>query len=230
MSTTAGLGSGDYVAVNGTAVFALLVGVASALALMSEILLILPLVGIVAAFVAWKQIRQSNGTQTGKGLVIIAIVLALGFGGFVFGRWATEGYRTAGDRKAIDALIKTLEAKIKADDVAGAYQLFGQRFTSVIDQQAFAARLTLLQGYYGKVTKIDSNGLVEFSTEDTSGDRFAFTKIALTCEKAPGDKGTGPLTDTASFRKDEAGQWKFERMGDLFPPPTPPGQPRRPQG
>src|SRR3954451_9896103 len=69
MSTTAGLGSGDYVAVNGTAVFALLVGVASALALMSEVLLILPLVAFVAGFMAWGQIRHSNGTQTGKGLV-----------------------------------------------------------------------------------------------------------------------------------------------------------------
>src|SRR5436190_20115121 len=66
MTTTAGLGSSDYVAVNGTAVFALLVGVASALALMSEVLLILPLVAIVAAFVALSQIRHSNGTQTGK--------------------------------------------------------------------------------------------------------------------------------------------------------------------
>ena len=62
MSTTAGLGSGDYVAVNGTAVFALLVGVASALALMTEVLLILPLVCVIAAVVAWGQIRHSNGT------------------------------------------------------------------------------------------------------------------------------------------------------------------------
>src|SRR5215212_4817149 len=76
MSTTAGLGSGDYVAVNGTAVFALLVGLASALALMSEVLLILPLVAIVASVMAWQQIRNSNGTQTGKGLAIAAMVLA----------------------------------------------------------------------------------------------------------------------------------------------------------
>src|SRR2546421_5328731 len=85
MSTTAGLGSGDYVAVNGTAVFALLLGVASALALMTEVLLIIPLVCVVAAVVAWGQIRHSNGTQTGKGLVIVAMALGLGLGGFVLG-------------------------------------------------------------------------------------------------------------------------------------------------
>src|SRR5207249_5999139 len=82
MSTTAGLGSGDYVAVNGTAVFALMLGVASALALMTEVLLIIPLVCVIASVIAWGQIRHSNGTQTGKRLVIAALVLGLGLGGF----------------------------------------------------------------------------------------------------------------------------------------------------
>src|SRR4051794_23567765 len=52
MSTTAGLGSGEYVAINGTAVFALILGFASLLCLFEEtILLVIPLVGIVAAIV-----------------------------------------------------------------------------------------------------------------------------------------------------------------------------------
>src|SRR5438034_5247113 len=82
MSTTAGLGSGDYVAVNGTAVFAVFLGFASALALMSETLLLVALAAVIVSVVAWRQINHSNGTQTAKGLVLIAIVLALGFGGF----------------------------------------------------------------------------------------------------------------------------------------------------
>src|SRR5438477_8310665 len=127
MSTTAGLGSGDYVAVNGTAVFALLLGIASALALMTEVLLVLPLAGLVTAIIGLRQINHSNGTQTGKGLVVIAMVLALGLGGFVLGRWATEGWRTREDRKAIHQLIADFSAKVKADDVSGAYQLFSPR-------------------------------------------------------------------------------------------------------
>src|SRR5213596_2432440 len=84
MSTTAGLGSGDYVAVNGAAVFALLLGLASALALLDELLLVIPLTGIIIAMVARRQIRQSNGTQTGRGLVALGVLLMLVFGGYVF--------------------------------------------------------------------------------------------------------------------------------------------------
>src|SRR5947207_9214808 len=114
MSTTAGLGSGDYVAVNSTAVFALLVVVAGALALMSEVLLVLPLVAIVASVVGWRQIKHSNDTQTGNGLVIVAMALALGFGGFVFGRWSSEGYRTLEDGKAISQPINDFAAKVRS--------------------------------------------------------------------------------------------------------------------
>src|SRR5438045_8876185 len=73
MSTTAGLGSGDYVAVNGTAVFAVFLGFASALALMSETLLLIALAAVIVSVVAWRQIKHSNGTPTGKGLVLIAM-------------------------------------------------------------------------------------------------------------------------------------------------------------
>ena len=227
MSTTAGLGSADYVAVSGTAVFALLAGLASALALMSEVLLILPVVAIVAGVTAWNQIRHSNGTQTGKGLVIVAFVLALGFGGFVFARWATEDIRTREDRKAIGSLIGTFEQKLKAGDDAGAYQLFGERFQSTIDAKKFTDRLAVLQGYYGKVTKVEWNGLVEFQTEDTTGDRFGFTTLNLNFERAPGDRSPMPLKDTATMHKTSSGEWKFERMGELFPPPQQPGQQQR---
>src|SRR6478736_4490875 len=83
MSTTAGLGSGDYVAINPVAIFAIIMGVASALALFEEtILLLLPAAAIVGAIIALRQIGKSSGTQTGRGLAIAAIVLALIFGGY----------------------------------------------------------------------------------------------------------------------------------------------------
>src|SRR3954454_3634686 len=75
MSITAGLGSGEYIAVNGAAVAAVLLGLASALALMNELLLIIPFTGIIVAIVALRQIRRSNRTQTGVGLVVLGLVL-----------------------------------------------------------------------------------------------------------------------------------------------------------
>src|SRR4051794_33910846 len=102
MSTTAGLGSGDYVAVNGTAVFALILGLFSFLAFFSEMLLIVPLACLVASVIAFRQIGRSNGTQTGRWIVVLALLAALASGGLVVARSATEGVRTRADRQAID--------------------------------------------------------------------------------------------------------------------------------
>src|SRR5438105_4379840 len=77
MSTTAGLGSGDYVAVNPVAVFAALVGLASTLALADNVLLFIPLVGVVLAVLALWQIAHSNGTQTGRGIAWLGMILSL---------------------------------------------------------------------------------------------------------------------------------------------------------
>src|SRR5262245_42402152 len=89
MSTTAGLGSGDYVAVNGTAVFALILGLFSFLAFFSEMLLIVPLAAVVVSIIAFRQINRSSGTQTGRWIVVIALLAALVGGGFVVARSAT---------------------------------------------------------------------------------------------------------------------------------------------
>src|SRR5688572_8073877 len=121
MSTTAGLGSGEYVAVNGPAVFTLLLGLASALTLLEEVLLILPITAIIVGIVAWRQINQSNGTQTGKGLIAIGLLCALAFGGFVVVREVTHDMRTRDDRNAIRATITEFGNKVKAGDVDGAY-------------------------------------------------------------------------------------------------------------
>ena len=225
MSTTAGLGSGDYVAVNGTAVFAVLCGLASALALMSEMLLIIPLVGLVAAIMALQQIRHSNGTQTGKGLVALALAGSLGFGGFVVGRWATEGIRTSDDRKAIHQLIADFSAKVKTDDVNGAYSLFSSRFANRIDQQHFTDRLKILQNFYGKFTNADWNGLVQIQTDDATGERFGWTTVQLTFAKDP----AAPLKDTAVMHKTPEGNWQFEAMSEIFPTPQQPGRGQRGQ-
>src|SRR5579859_5091705 len=81
MSATAGVATTDYAAINSMAIVALILGVASVLALAWDVLLVIPLAGLVCALIAFRQIAGSNGTQAGKGLALAALLLALGFGG-----------------------------------------------------------------------------------------------------------------------------------------------------
>src|SRR5271155_3285734 len=76
MSTTAGLGSQDYVAVNVTSVVAVLFGLASLLAIASPVLLVFPIVGVALSLIALRQVRNSNGTQTGIALAVLGLVLS----------------------------------------------------------------------------------------------------------------------------------------------------------
>src|SRR3954464_12472461 len=59
MSTTAGVGSQEYVAVNPGAGAALRLGVASLLVSRHDVLLLIPAAGVVCAIVAWRQISNS---------------------------------------------------------------------------------------------------------------------------------------------------------------------------
>src|SRR3954462_15428509 len=86
MSTTAGLGSGDYVAVNAVAVVAALAGLASTLALADNVLFLIPLVGVVLAIIPLMQISHSNGTQPGRAIAVGGLILSLLFTGLVGAR------------------------------------------------------------------------------------------------------------------------------------------------
>src|SRR3954462_5034744 len=81
MSTTAGVTNLDYVAVNQTAIAAVLVGLLSALSFFGFLLLVIPIVGAIFAVIALRQIADSNGTQTGRGLAILALALCVILGG-----------------------------------------------------------------------------------------------------------------------------------------------------
>src|SRR5438046_5220936 len=77
MSTTAGVGSQEYVAINNLAVIAALLGLGTALAFVHIFFVILGLAGIACGTIAMLQIRDSNGTQGGRGLAWTGIVLSL---------------------------------------------------------------------------------------------------------------------------------------------------------
>src|SRR5438552_9086922 len=79
MSTTAGLGTTEYVAINPLAVTTIFLGLASALALLDNTLLALPIAAVICGIFALRQISRSGGTQTGRGLAILGLLLALCF-------------------------------------------------------------------------------------------------------------------------------------------------------
>jgi hypothetical protein len=218
MSTTAGLGSGDYVAVNGTAVFALILGLFSFLAFFSEMLLIVPLACLVTSIVAIRQINRSYGTQTGRWIVVIGLLAALACGGFTVVRWATEGVRTREDRQAFAQLTQDLANKLKANDYAGVYNQFSDRYHQRLPQEAFVNRLKLLLDYYGPLQSIAWNGLADFDQDETTGDRYAAIALEFNFQKG---QNKSQLRDTARLRK-EGDKWMIEAMPDLFPIPAPP--------
>src|SRR5205085_7590050 len=83
MSTTAGLGTTDYVAINALAVASVFLGLASLLAMLDPLLLVLPVLAIACSIWALTQIRNSGGTQSGRGLAVLGLVLSLGCFGVV---------------------------------------------------------------------------------------------------------------------------------------------------
>src|SRR5438552_694692 len=101
MSTTAGVTNAGYVAVNYTAIVAVLLGLASALAFFGWLLLVVPVVGIIFALVAIRQINDSSGTQTGRGLAYIGLLLCLLLGGSAIAMGAMQIAGVRGDEKAI---------------------------------------------------------------------------------------------------------------------------------
>ena len=210
MSTTAGLGSGEYVAVNGPAVFAVLLGLASALTLLDEVLLVVPLTAIVVSIIAWRQINQSNGTQTGKGLVALALALSLGFGGFVVARETTRGMRTRDDRAAINRAVIDFGEKIKANDLDGAYAMFSDRFHQQVNAESFNRQMAMLHEseIFGKIKDAQWNGLVDFQADPSSGNRYAITKMKVNLDKT--------VIDVDAVMRKEASRWLFDSMPTFF--------------
>src|SRR5262245_38263315 len=101
MSRTAGLGAQDYVAINPVAVTTLLLGLASSLALVTGMLLIIPIAGIICAIVGLWQIRNSNGTQSGRLLASSGMGLCIVFAGLVGARQIAIDIRDRADRDAV---------------------------------------------------------------------------------------------------------------------------------
>lgn len=212
MSTTAGLGSTDYVAINPASVLAVILGLASALAVVDKILLIVPLAGLICAVVALYQIGRSGGTQTGRGLAILGLLLSLGFACYVGYQSFAKVQQEKRDRVSVEGVISQFTGNIQKGEFDQAYSLFSPRFQERVKLQEFSDRMKYVQnGSWGKLESISSSGRYAFNSDPTTGIRIAQTILMMKLDKYP-----EPSNQEAVFRL-VGGQWKIEDIPGLFP-------------
>jgi hypothetical protein len=223
MSTTAGITSQEYVAINIPAIVAFVLGLASVVAMLHTVLLVVPLAAIVTAFAAISQVRTSNGTQTGRGFAIAGIVLALAIGGIVLVRSVAARYQSQADKLAIAARIEEVGRLVRAKEYDKAYQLFSARFRTRIDRPTFEAKWEGAQSYHdvGRITGIKWNQTnILFQADPASGTRVGYAASWINFEKV-----AEPARYTFEFRK-SGPNWEVDDIPSLFPPDKP-VRPRR---
>jgi hypothetical protein len=180
MSTTAGLGTTEYVAINGAAVTSMILGFASWLANFANVLMIIPLVAVVFGVIGLRQISHSSGTQGGRLIAWGGILLALGFGGWVLGQQVRETVVHRNDEQALVRLIGQFDAAVKAGDVNKAYALFHPDFQRRVNIDQFGTVIKQLSGnqVYGNLEYAKWNE-VPFQFEQNGSTRFAAGTVQL---------------------------------------------------
>ena len=216
MSITAGLGSGDYVAISGLAIAAVLLGVASALVLFHlRILLLLPVAGVVCAALAWRQIGQSNGTLTGRGLAALGMALSLVLGGVEGSQVALAWSTSRSEQTHVIALIRDFGDDIVAGRYQQAYDRCAPEFHAYVPLSTFEGvwRQVRTSKYVGNMRGADWNGLLNFDTDPVTGQRQAGGMVLLRFDTSP-----EPVRTDMFFRYGEQG-WMVARIPQFFPPP-----------
>ena len=212
MSTTAGLGSGDYVAINGTAVVCLLLGAASAFVLFdSHIFLLFPLLGLVTGILAWSQITKSNGTQTGREVAVIGLLLSVGFGGYAGVLGVYNSYRNHSDEVQVVAQVRKLGDLLKAEDYPDAYALFDSQFHKHVSKSDFETGWRRLSAspLLGNVQSIDWNQLLDFTIDPVTGSPLASGMMLLKVRPVE------PLRVNMILRNEE-GSWLIDQIPQIF--------------
>jgi hypothetical protein len=216
MSTTAGVGSQDYVAVNVVSVVAMLLGLASSLALLGTMLLVIPILAILLSIIALWQIAGSGGTQTGRLLTWGGIALAVLFASMEGTRIVAEQRQDTQDRKDIATLVDQLSQDIRQNQMDQAYALFSADFREREPMEHFVGEMRLVNDnpVYGKFVSLTTAGDIVFEGAYDEEVRAGVTQMQMQFDKhAPGAL-------QAIFRRRE-GIWSIDNLPDLFPPTTP---------
>lgn len=224
MSTTAGAGSADYVAINNVAIVSAVLGLVTGLAFFGWPFMLVGIAAIVCGVVALWQIGHSNGTQGGRLVAWLGIILSLVMTG---GALAKELSRISEQRKqenAINQRIVELGEYVKAGEYQKAYALFdASTFQQVFTFAQFEAFWKSQQGptsYFGPVMDMQGNNIFAFSP--TEGGQGAQTKVKVRFAKSPN------LDYRWSISLVNRGDgWRIVSMPDIFVPPRPPSSGRR---
>lgn len=215
MSTTAGISSHEYVAINIPSLLALLLGAASVLAVLMPVpLLLIPAAGVIMGLASLWQIRRSSGTQTGRGFAMVGIVLSLAIGGLVLVRSVVEQNRGRADRADIVQKIEELGRHVSAKEYDKAYALFSDRFRNRVNRTAFDATWDAAQTYseLGRIESMKWNQTsIIFEQDPASGTRVSSAYAWVKFEKSP-EMARHPVV----FRTVD-GQWAIDDIPQVFP-------------
>jgi hypothetical protein len=219
MSTTAGLGTQEYAAVNVTSVIAVLFGLASLLAIASPVLLIFPIVGVALGVVGLRQVKQSNGTQTGAGLAILGLALSGIITAVLLSYQGFQVLQRRADQRAPASLAEKYGELVNQRKYAEAYDLFDSDFQIRVSKQAFISQLTSMQSqsYVPPITAISWNGLADFHFDDTGSETAdAMLKVYF--------KGSaGEVRVAVHFRRTGEGPWLIDNIPEEFAEVKPTG-------
>ncbi len=207
MSTTSA-GGQDYVAINPTAIAALILGIASVLALVNEVLLIVPLAGLICGIIALLQIRRSNGTQTGISFAIIGLCLALLIGGARAAQQVIESTHNSKDTQIMAGLIEKFGQDIHTGRYREAYEdLTTHAFQEEVDYNTFNTTMETLQKTTGQVQSCKWNQeQPHFEDVGTTGVRGAYAMGLMKFSKFK-----DPGRPVFSF-SDREGTWKIDGL------------------
>lgn len=232
MSTTAGVGTQDYVAISNLAILAAILGLLSSLTFWSEWLLLASGLGMVCAVAALYYIRHSNGTQTGKGLAWLGLVLSVGLGGGSVGLQVWQHISHEPDRKAAEKVIAQLQQAVleaqstnSREPLIKAYdELFSLDFKQVWpptkDEKGNFIPVKYLERWsqWGPIEAIKSSGLFEFF--DQNEVPLVATTVLVKFQNSKGGQGgDGYDRFTVYLVKDETGHWKILQFDGILAPP-----------
>jgi hypothetical protein len=213
MSNTAGVGTQDYVAINPTAIAALLLGFASIAIVLSDVLLVIPLIALVCAIVAMVQIRNSNGTQTGRLLAGLGLALAILVGGGRVAYYSLSAYRVSAAEHQIAQLVHDLGEDIRAHRYPQAYDRFTDDFRERVPFATFEQAFKGLDDErLGGLKSIEWNGQrMVFEDKPDSAAKYAVAMTLFSYQKFP-----DPQRLLVNFEGTD-GHWKILDMAALFP-------------
>ena len=222
MSRTAGVGLGDYAAVNVLSVVGLIVGIACFVLLVfddSLVLLALPLGAIIVCTIAIAQIRGSNGTQVGTLLAVAGALLACAFGVANIVSHLKRASIESEDRAQIEKLVNKLAGSATTQaTVPASYELFHPRFResvipdtftrTVVERTGLAAGMPVAGISLGKYVLYEKNPGLKFTQ--------ASALIVLKSERK--DEKGEPLTreTQAIFRREADGIWTIYSIPEWF--------------